>query len=160
MKPSFSVLKQVITETGTQPNVLQFGLELNLHLASQVTQTHLWTLLGVGARTHGSEVTDLDAINFDSEVPGHAQLGILDDTHMAGTSEPLILALRSEPRILAPTSKPRSVAPTSEPWILVPSMDSKTNFIALAYSHLFLLPLGFLSSIEALHNVEVSRHPK
>jgi len=72
--------------------------------------------MGVGARTHGSEVTRLGATDLGSEVPGHAQQAILGGVDVAGTSEP---------QILAPSSAPRSVAPTSKPWILAPSMDSK-----------------------------------
>ena len=54
--------------------------------------------MGVGARTHGSEVTRLGATDLGSEVPGHAQQAILGGVDVAGTSEP---------------------------WILAPSMDSK-----------------------------------
>jgi len=98
--------------------------------------------MGVGARTHVSEVAHLDAINLSSEVSDYAQQGILSGTDVAGTSEP---------HILAPTLEPRSVAPTSEPWILTPSLDSdsQTKFTVSAYSHLFLLPLGFLPFIES-----------
>jgi len=48
--------------------------------------------MGVGARTHGSEVTRLGATDLGSEVPGHAQQAILGGVDVAGTSEPWILA--------------------------------------------------------------------
>ena len=44
--------------------------------------------MGVGARTHGSEVTRLGATDLGSEVPGHAQQDILGDVDVTGTSEP------------------------------------------------------------------------
>ena len=87
---------------------------------------------GVGARTHGSEVTRLDATDLSSEVPGRAQQGIIGGVDVAGTSEP---------QILAPSSAPRSVVPSSEPWILAPSMDSKpTAKFPLPRLLSFLLP--------------------
>ena len=72
--------------------------------------------MGVGARTHGSEVIRLGAIDLGFEVPSRAQQAILGSVDVADTSEP---------QILAPSSAPRSVVPSSEPWILAPSMDSK-----------------------------------
>ena len=44
--------------------------------------------MGVGARTHGSEVTRLGATDLGSEVPGRAQQAILGGVDVAGTSEP------------------------------------------------------------------------
>ena len=67
--------------------------------------------MGVGARTHGSEVTRLGATDLGFEVPGRAQQAILGGVDVADTSEP---------QILAPSSAPRSVAPTLEPRILAP----------------------------------------
>jgi hypothetical protein len=54
---------------------------------------------GVGARSHGSEVTHLSATDLGAEVPGRAQQGIRGGADVAGTSEPQILAPRSEPQI-------------------------------------------------------------
>ena len=81
--------------------------------------------MGVGARTHGSEVTRLGATDLGFEVPGHAQQAILGGVDVAGTLEPQILAPSSAPRSVAPTLEPWISAVSSEPWILAPSMDSK-----------------------------------
>ena len=48
--------------------------------------------MGVGAMTHGSEVTRLGATDLGFEVPGRAQQAILGGVDVAGTSEPWILA--------------------------------------------------------------------
>jgi len=80
--------------------------------------------MGVGARTHGSEVTRLGATDLGSEVPGRAQQAILGGVDVAGTSEPQILAPSSAPRSVAPTLEPWISSLSSEPWILTPSMDS------------------------------------
>ena len=42
--------------------------------------------MGVGARTHGSEVTRLGATDLGSEVPGRAQQGILGGVDVVGTA--------------------------------------------------------------------------
>jgi len=81
--------------------------------------------MGVGAMTHGSEVTRLGATDLGSEVPGRAQQAILGGVDVAGTSEPQILAPSSAPRSVAPTLEPWISSLSSEPWILAPSMDSK-----------------------------------
>ena len=52
---------------------------------------------GVGARTHGSEVTRLGVTDLGSEVLGRAQQGILGGVNVAGTLEPQILTPSSEP---------------------------------------------------------------
>ena len=71
---------------------------------------------GVGARTHGVEVTRVGATDLGSEVPGRAQQSILGSVDVAGTSAPEYMSPRLAPQILAPTS---------EPCILALSMDSK-----------------------------------
>jgi len=82
---------------------------------------HIWGFLGfvIVLLQYSERKTDLG-----SEVPSHAQQGILGGVDVAGTSEPhIILAPSSEPHILAPSSISRSVAPTSEPWISASSSE-------------------------------------
>ena len=99
--------------------------------------------MGVGARTHGSEVTRLGATDLGSEVPGHAQQAILGGVDVAGTLEPQILAPSSAPRSASATSEQWISAPRSEPWILAPSMDSKpTAKFPLSRLLSFLPPLS------------------
>ena len=59
--------------------------------------------MGVGAKTHDFEVTRLNATDLGSEVPGHAQQGILGGIDVAGTSAPEYMVLNSAPQILAPS---------------------------------------------------------
>ena len=70
--------------------------------------------MGVGARTHGAEVTRLGATDLGFKVPGRAQQGILGGVDVTGTSTQ---------EYMAPSSAPQILAPTSKPYILAPSMD-------------------------------------
>ena len=61
---------------------------------------------GVGAITHGAEVTRLGVTDLGSEVPRRAQQGILGDVDVVGTSAPEYMAPSSASQILTPTSEP------------------------------------------------------
>ena len=61
---------------------------------------------GVGARTHGAEVTRLGVTDLGSEVLRRAQQRILGDVDVVGTSTPEYMAPSSASQILALTSEP------------------------------------------------------